>query len=175
VTGYRPEIWALGLRNPWRFSFDRDTTDLWIADVGQGDWEEIDVAWADEGNGRGANFGWSAFEGTHPFNGDVATDITGDEPITPIYEYPHGEAGCSVSGGVRYRGLLHPALVGYYVYGDYCSGQVRALEIRDDRTAGREVVLGRIGGISAVTEDASGELLVLSVSTSTVYTIASPG
>ena len=72
--GGKPEIYAYGVRNPWRFSFDRSTGDLWIADVGQGEWEEVDVAWADQGGGRGANFGWSAFEGTHRFNDDQSAD-----------------------------------------------------------------------------------------------------
>ena len=172
VEDARPEIWSVGLRNPWRFSFDLATDDLWIADVGQGEWEEIDVAWADGSRaGRGANFGWSAFEGTQPFNDDQPSD--GVTP--PIWEYEHGDAGCSVSGGIRYRGSAIPTLAGYYVYGDYCSGQVRALEIRDDRTAGTEVVLDSLAGISAVTQAPDGELFVLSVDNNAVYTVRPAG
>lgn len=167
VEGARPEIWSVGLRNPWRFSFDRITNDLWIADVGQGEWEEIDVSWADEGSGKGANFGWSAFEGTHRFNDDQSNDGV----VAPIWEYHHGDAGCSVSGGIRSRGAALPTLYGYYVYGDYCSGEVRALEIRDDRTAGIEVVLAELAGISEVAEGPDGELYVLSVEDGTVYAV----
>ncbi|MEO6126427.1 MAG: PQQ-dependent sugar dehydrogenase [Ilumatobacteraceae bacterium] len=167
VDGARPEIWSIGLRNPWRFSFDRITNDLWIADVGQGEWEEIDAAWADAGSGRGANFGWSAFEGTHRFNDDQSAD--GSTP--PIWEYEHGDAGCSVSGGVRYRGSALPTLYGYYVYGDYCSGQVRALEILDTRTADAEVVLATLSGISEVAQGPDGELYVLSVEDGIVYAV----
>ena len=159
VDGARPEIWSVGLRNPWRFSFDRQTGDLWIADVGQNKWEEVDVAWAADGTGRGVNFGWSAWEATHRFNHDQSPD--GATP--PIFEYAHGDAGCSISGGVRYRGTAIPALVGWYVYGDYCAGQVRALKIESNAVAG-ELVLGQVPNISAVTEAPDGELLVLSVS-----------
>lgn len=125
TTGALPEIWAVGLRNPWRFSFDAATGDLWIADVGQNEWEEINVARADTRGrhaGRGMNFGWSAFEGTHPFNADQS--VEGATP--PVAEYPHGAQGCSVSGGtvVRDDTLLH----GWYVFSDYCSGVVRAIE-----------------------------------------------
>ena len=167
VEGARPELWSVGLRNPWRFSFDRVTNDLWIADVGQGQWEEIDVAWADQGSGRGANFGWSAFEGSHRYN----TDQPEGGAIAPIWEDEHGDAGCSVSGVVRYRGERIPSLYGYYVYADYCSGQVRALEIRDDRTPGTEVVLDTLAGISAVTEGPDGELYVLSVTDDIVFAL----
>jgi glucose/arabinose dehydrogenase len=157
VDGARPEIWSIGLRNPWRFSFDRATGDLWIADVGQNRWEEIDVAWAADGGGRGMNFGWSAWEGNHRFNDDQPPD--GATP--PIYEYDHDD-GCSVSGGVRYRGAAIPALIGWYVYGDYCSGQVRALRI-EGRALTNELTLGTAANISAVTEGPDGELFVLSV------------
>ncbi|HSB87563.1 MAG TPA: PQQ-dependent sugar dehydrogenase, partial [Ilumatobacteraceae bacterium] len=168
VEGARPEIWSVGFRNPWRFNFDRETGDLWIADVGQNAWEEVDVAWAADGAGRGTNFGWSAFEGTHRYNEDQSPD--GATP--PVYEYPHGDAGCSISGGVRYRGKAIPALVGWYVFGDYCGGRVRALRIEGTAVTG-ELVLGEVADISAVTEAPDGELLVLSLS-SGVYAIG-PG
>ena len=160
VKNSKPEIWSVGLRNPWRFSFDRATNDLWIADVGQDAWEEIDVAWAEHGAGRGANFGWSAFEGTHRYNNDQSADGA----VSPIYEYAHGPAGCSVSGGVRYRGTAIPSLSGWYVYGDYCSGEVRAFPVLADRTAGAEVTLtASVPGISEVAQGPDGELYVLSV------------
>ena len=158
ADGARPEVWTVGMRNPWRFSFDPATGDMWIADVGQGEWEEIDVAWADQGGGRGVNFGWSAFEGSHRFNEDQPVDgATG-----PIFEYEHGDAGCSVSGGARYRGSAIPTLVGWYVYGDYCSGEVRALRI-DGRAAATQVVLGNPGSVAAVVAGPDGELYVTSV------------
>jgi glucose/arabinose dehydrogenase len=163
IEGAHPEIWSVGLRNPWRFSFDRATGDLWIADVGQNAWEEVDVAWVADGAGRGMNFGWSAWEGNHRFN----TDQSPEGATPPIYEYPHGDAGCSISGGVRYRGAAIPALIGWYVYGDYCAGQVRALKIAtalsgmEGQSVTDELILGKVASISAVTEAPDGELLVL--------------
>ncbi len=172
VDGARPEVFTIGLRNPWRYSFDLATGDLWIADVGQGDWEEIDVAYAADGGGRGENFGWSAFEGTHPFNDDQPTaDVT-----PPIHEYQHGEAGCSVSGGVRYRGAAIPALFGWYVYGDYCSGQIRAFPVLDDGTAGDEVVLtSDMSDVASVSQGPDGELYVLRVDSGLVLALQLAG
>ena len=168
----KPEIWAVGVRNPWRYSFDLATGDLWIADVGQDNWEEIDVAWADQGGGRAANFGWSAFEGTHQYNKDQPTDGV----IPPIHEYAHGPKGCSVSGGVRYRGTAIPAMYGWYVYGDYCSGQIRAFPVLDDRTAGDEVTLSAsIPSISEVAQGPDGEIYVLSVDQGTILALRPAG
>ncbi len=113
--GGRPEIWALGLRNPWRFSFDPDGGDLYIGDVGQGSWEEIDRQPADSAGGE--NYGWNVMEGRHCFGGDC--DQTGY--VKPIAEYSH-DLGCSVTGGYVYRGTAQPELQGVYVFGDYCSG-----------------------------------------------------
>lgn len=158
VSGAAPEVFAVGLRNPWRFSFDQATGDLWIGDVGQGDWEEIDVAWADQGGGRGANFGWSAFEGTHRFNEDQSAD--GVTP--PIHEY-ESSLSCSVSGGARYRGAAIPALAGWYVYGDFCSGEIRALQLRD-RVVVNNVLLATVPSAAAVKAGPDGELYVLSQS-----------
>jgi glucose/arabinose dehydrogenase len=156
VDGARPEIWSLGLRNPWRFSFDRKTGDLWIADVGQGQWEEVDVGWADEGAGRGLNFGWSAFEGTHPFNADQSADGT----TAPVHEYEHVGEDCSISGSALYRGSAIPALVGWYVFADYCSGQVRALQMADRKVV-QEFPLALAASVTAVSEGPDGELFVL--------------
>ena len=168
VDGARGEIWSIGLRNPWRFNFDLETNDLWIADVGQNEWEEIDVAWASEGTGRGANFGWSAFEGTHRFNDDQP-----DDGVTPpIHEYQHGNQGCSISGGVRYRGSAIPALVGWYVYADYCNNQVRALKINADGTAGEEITFSTpISDVSSIGQDANGELYATSLISGVVYSL----
>ena len=156
VEGARPEIWAYGLRNPWRISFDRSTGDLWIADVGQGQWEEVDVGWAADGGGRGLNFGWSAMEGNHRFNDDQSAD--GVTP--PIHEYEHVGQDCSISGSALYRGRAIPALVGWYVFADYCSGQVRALQIAD-RAEVKQVGLAKTGSVTAISEGPDGELFVL--------------
>ena len=153
----KPEIWAYGLRNPWRFSFDAATGDLWIADVGQNQWEEVDLATAAGGGGKGVNFGWSAFEGTHRFNTDQS-----DAGVTPpIWEYPHGDEGCSVSGGAVYRGSAVPSLVGWYVVADYCSGNVWALQAGADNTLAGNVPLGVVPNPSAVVRGPDGELFVL--------------
>jgi glucose/arabinose dehydrogenase len=157
VDGARPEIWSIGLRNPWRYSFDRSSGDLWIADVGQNRWEEVDVAWAADGAGKGTNFGWSAMEGNHPFNADQSAD--GATP--PIHEYEHVGPDCSVSGSALYRGSAIPALVGWYVFADYCSGQVRGLQIVD-RAVAKQLLLGTAANVTAVNEGPDGELYVSS-------------
>ena len=119
----RPEIWAYGLRNPWRFSFDRKTGDLWIADVGQDAWEEIDFQPA--GDPGGENYGWRVMEGTHCYNPAVGCSAAG---ITlPVAEYGHVNANCSVTGGFVYRGRDFARLSGIYFYGDYCSGRLWGL------------------------------------------------
>jgi glucose/arabinose dehydrogenase len=164
VDGTAPEIWSTGLRNPWRFSFDRETGDLWIADVGQNAVEEIDVAPATGGRdaGKGLYFGWSAFEGDEPYNDDVPTD----GHVPPIATYGH-DVGCSISGGVRARGGPVAELVGWYVYADYCSGQVWALQVQGEgpaMAAGRTVELGEVASATAVVDGPAGELFVLSAS-----------
>jgi glucose/arabinose dehydrogenase len=112
------EVFAFGLRNPWRFSFDSVTSDLVIGDVGQGDWEEVDY----ERNARGANFGWNAFEGNHPF--DSPTPPAGYHP--PMFEYSHGDGGCSITGGYVVRDKKLATLYGRYIYADLCVGQLRS-------------------------------------------------
>jgi glucose/arabinose dehydrogenase len=112
------EVWAYGLRNPWRISFD-----LWIGDVGQGKWEEID--YLPDGSEGGANFGWSVMEGYHAYDGEPQSGM-----YTPVAEYSHDEGGCSVTGGYVYRGMI-PEWNGVYTYGDYCSGKVWALILSD--------------------------------------------
>ncbi len=116
-----PEIWATGLRNPWRFAFDSLTGDLYIGDVGQNAWEEIDFLPA--GSPPGANFGWKFFEGSHPYIGEPPSGL---ELIMPAWEYDHG-LGCSVTGGVVYRGEDFPSWQGIYLFGDYCSGRIWGL------------------------------------------------
>ena len=138
-----PEVWAWGLRNPWRFDIDLLTGDLWIADVGQNEYEEIDLVRSLDGSlaGRGANFGWSAFEGTERFNTDVA-DPGGLTP--PVLTYTHAD-GCSISGGAVYRGSEIEGLMPAYVYSDYCSGTLWALDLE----GGRNLTL--LSGLSSVT------------------------
>lgn len=155
--GGRPEIWAYGLRNPWRFSFDRTTGDLWIGDVGQDEWEEIDVLPVGEG---GANLGWNVFEGTHRFRDGEAPGA-----VPPVYEYSHqATGGCSVTGGYVYRGRAVDHLAGAYVFSDFCTGKVQALAMADGRVTGvRDLGIGTPTP-SSFGEDAAGELYVMSQS-----------
>jgi glucose/arabinose dehydrogenase len=119
--GGRPEIWAYGLRNPWRLAFDGQTGDLYIGDVGQNAWEEINFQPA--GAPGGLNYGWVYREGRHPYQGNPPADLS---LVEPVAEYDHGQ-GCSVTGGVVYRGAELPAWQGVYLYGDYCTGRVWGL------------------------------------------------
>jgi len=147
----RPEIWALGLRNPWRFSFDRLTNDLWIGDVGQNLWEEIDFVPA--GTPGGLNFGWNKMEATHAYNGSNQPEFT-----APVAEYPHG-VECSVTGGAVYRGAALPAWQGVYFYGDYCSGVIWGRQSPPQDSS--SVPLFRTGfKISTFGMDEAGELYV---------------
>lgn len=114
-----PEIWASGLRNPWRFSYDHLTGDLWIGDVGQNLYEEVDFVAA--GTPGGLNFGWKKMEGNHPYKGGPQPEFT-----APVAEYSHAE-GCAITGGYVYRGVALPAWQGVYFYGDYCSGTIWGL------------------------------------------------
>ena len=151
------EIWAYGLRNPWRFSFDARTGDLLLGDVGQSDWEEID--WAPATSKGGENYGWSQMEGNHPFRG-------GTEPanhVPPVHEYDRTGLGCSVTGGYVYRGPAIPALRGQYVFSDYCDGTLRTLRMVNGKVT--EVGdLGVNGGeVVSFAQDGSGELYVLGI------------
>jgi glucose/arabinose dehydrogenase len=123
-TAGRNEIWQRGLRNPWRWSFDRTTGNLWIGDVGQGRYEEVDRAVrTSSGAGKAANWGWRVMEGFHCYKPASGCNKSGKR--LPVVEYSHGSNGrCSVTGGYVYRGSAIPAMVGWYVYGDYCSGEI---------------------------------------------------
>ncbi len=167
----RGEIWAYGLRNPWRFSFDRQRGDLYIADVGQRDWEEVN-AQSRESLG-GENYGWNIMEGRHCYPGNRACDPQG--LTLPIHEYGHRETGgCSVTGGYVYRGREVPALNGWYVFGDYCNGRIWALDVREPG-AGIEPrhieLLQTSMRISSFGEDALGELFVTDLSSGTLYKV----
>jgi glucose/arabinose dehydrogenase len=155
--GARPEVWSYGLRNPWRFSFDPASGDLWIGDVGQGEWEEIDLSPAADGGGRAVNFGWSAFEGTHRFNDDQPADGA----TMPVHEYSHNEGGCSVTGGVVYRGDAISTLTGWYLFADYCSGQVWALRTAAGGAAEVVELVGSAGNIAAIVAGPDNALYLL--------------
>lgn len=145
------EIWAYGLRNPWRYAFDRATGDLYIGDVGQNQWEEIDFI--ESGAPAGANLGWDVMEASHPFEGTAPEGI----PLNaPVAEYNHTE-GCSVTGGVVYRGAL-PAWQGVYLYGDFCSGRVWALLRTADGNWQNAQLFETGVNISAFGEDEAGEV-----------------
>ena len=154
-TGARPEIWAIGMRNPWRFSFDRAEHLLYVADVGQNRWEEIDAVRDDA---AGLNFGWNIMESLHCYK-TSRCDRTG--LVLPVAEYSHG-SGCSVTGGMVYRGHAIPALVGHYVYADYCTGWIRSFRLVNGAVT--EHVEWRLDVHPQVTsfgEDGAGELLVV--------------
>jgi glucose/arabinose dehydrogenase len=154
----RPEVWLYGVRNPWRFSFDRATGDLWIGDVGQGQWEEVDLLPAAAGGGLGANLGWNEMEGTHSYEG-------GSNPeggVLPVFEYFHDE-GCSITGGVVYRGSAIPGLGGAYLFGDYCQGDLRALRVRDGEVSEERTFDAHVDQLVSFAEDADGEVYALSL------------
>jgi glucose/arabinose dehydrogenase len=156
--GGRPEVWLYGVRNPWRFSFDRANGDLWIGDVGQNEWEEIDQLPAAAGGGRGANLGWNEMEATHPYEGGSNPD----GGVLPVFEYSHDE-GCSVTGGVIYRGSAIPGLEGAYLFSDYCQGDVRALRVRDGQVTEERTFDAHVDQLVAFAEDADGEVYALSL------------
>jgi glucose/arabinose dehydrogenase len=151
----KPEMYAYGLRNPWRFSFDRMTGDLWIGDVGQNRFEEVDRLPA--GTAAGANLGWNAFEGRAVYK---PQQIDRTRLVAPVALYSH-KFGCSITGGFVYRGSAVPALYGRYVYGDYCSGRIWSLEAEGGQPHLVDVPL--VKGLSSFGEDTAGELYVTSL------------
>ncbi len=158
TAGARPEIWAYGLRNPWRFTFDRTTGDLLIADVGQGDWEEVDVQPATSIGGE--NYGWRRMEGTHCY--PPGTTNCQDPSFTmPILEYSHAGGACSITGGYRYHGAKYPRLHDIYFYGDYCSGTIFGATQSSTGTWTSKTLLSTRMAISSFGEDANGELFVV--------------
>ena len=158
--GGAPEVWAYGLRNPWRFSFDRSKGDLWVGDVGQNEVEEISFQPA--GSVAGTNFGWNVMEGTRCFQAS-SCDQTG--LTLPVHEYAHTD-GCSVTGGFVYRGAALPSLRGRYFFGDFCSGFIRSFVLEDDVATDvrdHSEHLGTVGSLSSFGQDGDGELYVLSL------------
>jgi glucose/arabinose dehydrogenase len=172
-AGIRPEIWSYGLRNPWRFSFDRATRDLYIGDVGQNAREEIDVSTSAQQFGRGLNYGWNRMEGTacyEPPSGCAASGLT-----PPVLDYGHSQ-GCSVTGGYVYRGAAVPTLVGHYFYADYCEGWVRSFRLNGGAvTDARDWASLRPGGqITSFGEDARGELYLMTAGGQVFRIVATP-
>ncbi len=155
VSAEAPEVWMYGLRNPWRFSFDRASGDLWIGDVGEGHLEEIDHEPA--GGTGGRNYGWPLMEGT-----DCLASLICDQAglTLPIDQYAHGDGDCAIVGGHVYRGAEIPALDGWYIFGDYCSGRVWGM---DGPAAGRALLTDNEGFLSSFGESADGELYALDV------------
>jgi glucose/arabinose dehydrogenase len=169
----RPEIWLTGLRNPWRIRFDRATGDLWIADVGQNAWEEIDVVRAGM---SGLDFGWNVMEGAHCFRAeDDQCDRSG--MTLPVAEYGR-DGGCSVTGGTVYRGSAFPALQGWYVLSDYCSGRFWAIDAASassEQTRDPIEVAATDYSISAIAEDPSGELFATDLANGSLLRIGVSG
>lgn len=159
-------IWAYGLRNPWRFSFDRLTGDLYIGDVGQGSWEEVNFVAA--GAAGGIHFGWDTMEGRHCFEPSQSCETAGK--VMPVAEYSHSQ-GCSITGGYVYRGQRLPALNGVYLYGDYCSGLIWGLWQDADGEWQSRLLLETGANIASFGEDEAGELYVLDLS-GAVYRLA---
>jgi glucose/arabinose dehydrogenase len=164
------QIAAYGLRNPWRFSFDRKTDDLYIGDVGQGQWEEIDFT-TSPGTGL-ENFGWDVFEGTHEFEDKSPNDR--GELVGPIYEYSHDDGSCSVTGGFVYRGSKIPAARGRYFFGDYCSNKVWSLVVRGGQATDVRLHDFTVPGLSSFGEGPSGELYLVAHG-GTIYRLAPGG
>ncbi len=176
VDGVDPTIWSLGLRNPWRFTFDSLTGDLWIADVGQNRLEEVNLAIATNGfdAGKGLSFGWSAFEAEERFNDDQSPE----DHVLPVVSYIHEDGNCSVSGGVVARNSSYQDLNGFYVYGDFCSGRMWALDTTSvtstpDGPVGEPTIveIGTVPALAAVVEGPFGDIYALSVS-GTVFRLA---
>ena len=151
------EVWSSGLRNPWRIDVDPFTADLWIADVGQGDHEEINRVEAADNliGGKGVDFGWSSSEGVAPFNSDVSPDPRSTE-IEPVFTYPHNNGACSITGGVVYRGELIDDLWGWYVYGDYCTGVISGYNYITDTN----IKLAEVASPTAIERDHRGEIVI---------------
>jgi glucose/arabinose dehydrogenase len=167
-SGARPEIWALGLRNPWRFSFDQGTGDLYIADVGQNTYEEIDFQPANSPGGQ--NYGWNIMEGEHCFQPQTGCDTGG--LVLPVTEYDHGQ-GCSVTGGYVYRGTRYPELSGTYFFGDYCSGNIWGLRHSETGEWQMALLLTTNLNISSFGVDSAGEIYVVGYREGTIYRLIS--
>jgi glucose/arabinose dehydrogenase len=157
MPGFRPEIWALGLRNPWRFSFDRKNGDLYIADVGQNKWEEIN--YQSHAGAGGENYGWNIMEGAHCYNAAICDQ---SKLILPVIEYDHSK-GCSVTGGFVYRGDKFIELQGMYFYGDYCEGTIWGLRLVNGEWQ-NNLLIDTDLNISSFGDNEAGDLFVVDLS-----------
>jgi glucose/arabinose dehydrogenase len=156
-AGARPEIYSYGLRNPWRFSFDSQTNALYIGDVGQDTWEEVDAV--PSGRGAGANFGWSAFEGDAPFNSDQSAPGA----IKPVLVYSH-DAGCAINGGYVVHDPALPSLAGRYLYSDFCSGDIRSFKLEGTKAVGDKATGLQTQSPTSFGTDNAGHIYVTSLS-----------
>jgi glucose/arabinose dehydrogenase len=162
--GGKAEIWALGLRNPWRISFDSQTGDLYIADVGQDKYEEMDFE--KRGTAGGQNYGWRCKEGLHDYN---TANCAADTILTdPIFEYSHDENRCSITGGYVYRGSKYPSLTGKYLYGDYCGGQLYYAEQTGGQWKQTQAATTAFG-ISTFGQGSDGEIYLADIKTGSLY------
>ena len=168
-TDRLPEIWASGLRNPWRFSWDRTGGMLYVADVGQNRLEEINAVPSGQG---GLNYGWDEMEGSDCFEPSTGCNRTGK--VLPVAEYTHAD-GCSITGGYVYRGQDLAALRGHYFYADYCDGWIRSFRLENGQaTDARSWDLENVGNVSSFGEDARGELYVISHAGAVYKLVAAP-
>jgi glucose/arabinose dehydrogenase len=151
----RDEIWSFGLRNPWRFSFDRSNKDIWIGDVGQYIWEEVN---RQPGSAKGTNYGWRLREGNHQFRGRAPSGHVG-----PVFEYNHDDGNCSVTGGFVYRGAKIKNLYGAYLFADFCVGRLRGFVLEDGRAQGHRFLGPEAQQLASFGQDSSGELYVMSL------------
>jgi glucose/arabinose dehydrogenase len=165
-TGGKPEIWAYGLRNPWRFSFDRVSGDLWIGDVGQNLWEEIDFQPSTSIGGE--NYGWRRMEATHCFN--PSSNCQTSDMTLPVAEYSHS-FGCSVTGGYRYHGTRYRRLQGLYFYSDYCSGTIWTLKQSADDSFSSQTQIDTNFAVSTFGEDNNGELYLADLAGGAIYQV----
>jgi len=161
--GGKPEIWAYGLRNPWRFSYERLTGDLWIADVGQNQWEEVNFLPA--GMTGGINFGWNFREGAHSFEGEPPEGLT---LLDPVFEYQHGY-GCSVTGGYVYRGKSLPEFTGVYLVADFCNGRIWGVIPQSGGGWEWQSLFETGWNISSFGQDDDGELYLADMTNGVIY------
>ena len=181
IEGGLPQLWAYGLRNPWRFSFDSATGDLWIGDVGQGAFEEVDFLPADHGGG--ANFGWRAYEAFAVYDADLTAMVDASDYVPPVVAVTHRSGdeplrnARSITGGRVYRGSAIPDLNGFYVYTDYLSNDVAAFQLCEGEVRQHARLPGlRMGGggIVSIDEDGAGELLLVNINQGAIFRVVAP-
>ena len=177
-TSGAPEIWAWGLRNPWRFSFDKNTGDLYIADVGQDTWEEVDVGAAISGGGRATNYGWNNMEGFHCYPPDPNDACNRSGFTAPVAAYAHANGACSITGGYVYRSSKVSLLQGYYLFADYCAGFVRAFKYLGGSNISAPLNLTTAISpgyeVSSFGQDARGDVYIMTLSGPVYRIVAMP-